>query len=61
MEGGERESAPDAPAEDDAASSSRRVAPGQVWIACAQCGRTIELAEAEESVEGHVCPECAGS
>jgi hypothetical protein len=49
MDGGE--------AEQDRAP--RRVAPGQVWIACALCRHPVELADSLETVEGHVCADCA--
>jgi hypothetical protein len=55
MQGGEGE---DTPEHDQAETRPEGVA-GQVWVACALCGRTVELADTEQTVEGHVCPDCA--
>lgn len=38
---------------------TRRIAPGQVWIACALCRSPVELADTVQTPEGHVCPRCA--
>ena len=56
MDGGEADEAGGAPAERPA--RGRRVAPGQVWIACALCGRPVELSDAVPAGEAFVCPDC---
>ena len=48
MEGGEADG-----------GAQRRIAPGQVWIACALCSKAVELSDSVDTVEGHVCAECA--
>jgi predicted RNA-binding Zn-ribbon protein involved in translation (DUF1610 family) len=53
MDGDEAERGAGSPAE-----RAQRIAAGQVWIACALCGRPVELSDAVETAEGHVCPQC---
>jgi hypothetical protein len=59
MDRGDADDGDDARAERRSGSRTRRVAPGQVWIACASCRHPVELSDTVETVEGHVCPACA--
>lgn len=59
MDSGEADCGVDGPGEQGTEGGGRRVAPGQIWIACALCRRAVELSDSVDTVEGHVCPDCA--